>query len=60
MKQPENFPKRFFKNWRLARLYGTRWRKALRIAWRNAWRNCPSEDDWVAAYTHKRKHEDQR
>jgi hypothetical protein len=47
--------KRFLKNWRFARSYGSSRRRALRIALRGVCRPIgPTDEDFVAAYRHKR------
>lgn len=54
----KNFLRRFLKNWRYARVYGSRWGEALRLALRRAWRDddFKYEDALIAAYTYKREH----
>ena len=53
----KNFLKRLHKNWRYARLYGSRWREALRIALRRAWRDRDVDvEELIAAYAYKREH----
>jgi len=56
----KNFLRCFLKNWRYARIYGSSWREALRIALRRSWGDSDVEDHLIAAYAHKRKygHED--
>jgi hypothetical protein len=54
--KPRILIKRFLKNWRLARCYGSSRRVALRIALRSLRRDRDfgiTDEDWVDAYRHK-------
>jgi len=49
--------KRFLKNWRFSRSYGSSRRMALRIALRSLRRDIgPTVQDWVESYRHKNPH----
>lgn len=52
----KNFLKFFIKNWCFARIYGSSWREALRIAVRRAWHDSDVEDQLIAVYARKYGH----